>query len=76
MLFLFFTNLYSDVNILFHPRNLSNYGLGDRAAQIIMIYNIKRTLSLPGKIYLYLNPLEIGVKKFSQLLGFDFKKNE
>lgn len=76
MLFLFFTNLYSDVNILVHPRNLSNYGLGDRAAQIIMIYNIKRTLSLPGKIYLYLNPLEIGVKKFSQLLGFDFKKNE
>lgn len=76
VLFLFFTNLYSNVNILVYPQNLYSDGFGDRAAQIIMIYNIKRTLSLSSTIYLYLNSLEIYEEKFNKLLGFDFKNND
>jgi len=76
VLFLFFTNLYSNVNILVYPQNLYPDGFGDRAAQLMMIYNIKRTLSLQSTVYLYLNKEELDQKKFDKLLGFDIKNNK
>jgi hypothetical protein len=74
MLFLL-GSLLAASNILIYPDVLQPDGYGDRASNLLMIYNIKKILGNNSKIYLYLDNNELKINKFSILLGIEFNEN-